>query len=261
MRHQGGENDRDRDVRTDRPASALSVSSGSPWLRHLGFSAPFVVSLVLVLLVAGSFTVRRMVGGGGGGTGSGVGDGAAATGAATRAVPLGRTDVDVDRPIDPGLGAAGTATDELQRRGDIGAGDTLAPAGREGRLGPFVIVRTQQEHRGIPIFAADVVVTTEGERIVKIHGHPAPDIDLATTTPANDYRATLTLAETLLEHPVAPEDGGTLVIMPVDGGGYRLAWLGVMVVDRGLEQVALDAESGVVLHRVPVVRNVSTGET
>ena len=123
------------------------------------------------------------------------------------------------------------------------------------------IVRTQQEHRGIPIFAADVIVTTEGERVVKIHGHPAPDIDLATTTPANDYSATLTLAEASLEHAVAPEDDGTLVIMPVNGGGYRLAWLGVVVIDRGLERVALDAETGNVLYRVPVVRSVSTGET
>lgn len=244
--------------------SQASVPSGaleSRWLRHLGFSAPLVVSLVLVLLVAGSFTVRRMVGGDRGGTGSDVGDGSEETRASTRAVPLGRTDVDLDRPIDPGLGPAGTATDELRRRGDIGAGDTLAPAGREGRLGSFVIVRTQQEHRGIPIFAADVVVTTEGERIVKIHGHPTRDIDLATTTPANDYHATLTLAEASLAHAVVPEDDGMLVIMPVDGGGYRLAWLGVVVVDRGLEQVSLDAETGVVLHRVPVVRNVSAGET
>ena len=261
MRQQDPENDRGRDDRTESPASALPGATGSRWLRHLGFSAPFLVSLVLVLLVAGSFTVRRMVGGDGVGTGGDVGDGAAETGVSTRAVPLGRTDVDVDRPIEPGLGPAGTATDELQRRGDIGAEDTLASAGREGRLGSFVIVRTQQEHRGIPIFAADVVVTTDGERIVKIHGHAAPDIYLATTTPANDYPATLALAEALLEHAVAPEDDGTLVIMPVDGGGYRLAWLGVVVVDRGLEQVALDAETGVVLHRVAVVRNVSTGET
>lgn len=250
MRQPAGENDRDHDGGRDSPVSALSRASGSQWLRHLGFSAPFAVSLVLVLLVTGSSTLRRMVEGDGGGAGT-----------STRAVPLDRTDVDVDRPIDPGRGPAGTATDELQRRGDIGAEDTLAPAGREGRLGSFVIVRAQQEHRGIPVFAADVVVTTEGERIVKIHGHPAPDIDLATTTPANDYSATLTLAEAALDHAVAPEDDGVLVIMPVDGGGYRLAWLGVVVIDRGLEQVALDAETGVVLHRVPLVRNVSTGET
>ena len=244
-----------------RAAPALSGATGSRWLRHLGFSAPLVASLVVVLLVAGSFTVRRMVGGAGRGTGGDGGDGAAETGISTRVVPLGRTDVDVDRPIDIDVGVAGTATDELRRRGNLGAEDALTPAGREGRLGSKVLIRTQQEHRGIPIFAADVIVTTEGERIIKIHGHPAPDIDLATTTPANDYSATLTLAEALLEHAVAPEDDGTLVIMPVSGGGYRLAWLGVVVIDRGLEQVALDAETGNLLYRVPVVRSVSTGET
>lgn len=255
------ENGVGRDDLPRRSAPAPSGSSGSRWLRQLGFSAPLMATLALVLLVAGSFTVTRMVGGDGRRTGGYAGDGAAETGIPTRAVPLGRTDVDVDRPIDVDSGPAGTATDELRRRGDLGAEDALTPAGREGRLGSRVFVRTQQEHRGIPIFAADVIVTTEGERVVKIHGHPAPDIDLATTTPANDYSATLTLAEASLEHAVAPEDDGTLVIMPVNGGGYRLAWLGVVVIDRGLERVALDAETGNVLYRVPVVRSVSTGET
>ena len=170
----------------------------------------------------------------------------------TRPVPLDRIDIDVNRPVEPALGRAGTAADELHRRGRLGDDDTLAQTGPEGRLGSRVLTRTRQEHHGIPVFAAEVVVTTEGERIVQIHGHPAPGIDLATTTPAHDYPAIVTLAETVLSHAIAPDDDGLLVIVPVEDG-FRLAWLGIVVIDRGPEQVAFDAETGEVLHRAPVV--------
>jgi hypothetical protein len=168
-------------------------------------------------------------------------------------VALERTDIEVDRPVDSDLGPAGTAADELRQRGRIGDDDTLAPAGREGQLGSRVLTRTRQEHQDIPIFAADVVVTTEEDRIIQIHGHPAPAVDLRSTTPANDYPATVALTEVVLDRTIATEDDGTLVIMPV-GGGYRLAWLGEVVIDQGPEQVVLDAETGAVLHRVPLIR-------
>ena len=210
-----------------------------------------MASLAVTLLVAGSFTVVRIFWGDGGNDGA----------SRTRTVPLDRTDVDVDRPVDPDLGPTGTATDELRRRGRIGDDDTLTPFEQEGRrLGRHVVIRTQQEHRDIPVFAAEVVVTTEGERLIRIRGHPASDIDLDSTTPVNDYPATVVLAEALLDHAIAPQDEGTLVIMPVDGG-YRLAWLGVVVVDEGPEQVVLAAETGAVLHRVPLIMNAVGRET
>ena len=230
--------------RDGAPHGGPTSSSERRWLRHLAFSAPLVASLVGALLVAGSFALMRWVGG---------------NAVPTRAVPLGRTDIDVDWPIDPVLGRVGTATDELRRQGRIGPEDTLAPSGRERVLGQRVLTRTRQEHRGIPVFAADVVVTTEGDEIIKIHGHPTSDIELDITIPANDYPATVTLAEGLLDQAVVPEDDGELVIVPVEDGGYRLAWLGNVVIDETLEQVALDAETGAVLHRVPVVVNASAG--
>ena len=220
-----------------------SRSAGKRWLRHLGFSAPILASLAAALLVAGSFTVMRWFG---------EDEGA-------RPVPLGRTDIDVDRPVDPALGRIGTVIDELRRRGHLGDDDTLSPSGRERRLRDRVLTRAQQEHQGIPVFAGDVVVTTEGERIVQVHGHPVADIDLDTIVPANDYPATVMLAEALLGQAIAATDDGTLVIMAVDVGGYRLAWLGVVVIDEEPVQVALDAETGAVLHRVPIFQDVLGG--
>ena len=235
--------------RDDKGAAAPSRSRPGRWLRNLGFSAPIVATLAGALLLAGSLTVMRLAD-----------PSRRASGAPPRAVPS-RTDIAVDRPVDPALGRAGTAADELRERGHIGDDDTLAPTGREGRLGSRVLTRTRQEHQGIPIFAAEVVVTSEDERIVQIHGHPASDISLDTVTPANDYPATVDLAEAFLDHAIAPRDDGTLVIVPVDGGGYRLAWLGVVIIDQGPEQVALDAETGAVLHRVPLILNVLGGKT
>ena len=144
----------------------------------------------------------------------------------------------------------------MRERGHIGDEDTLTRdeqrQGRDVELGSRVITRTRQEHQGIPVFHADVVVTTDSERIIKINGHPAPNIELDTTTPANDYPTTVSLAEVLEDHPIVAEDEGTLLIMPVDDG-YRLAWLGQVVIDRGPEEVVFDAETGAVLHREPLI--------
>ena len=177
----------------------------------------------------------------------------------TGAVPLERTDVDVDRVIEPESTGIETAADELRARGQIGDDDVLTPDG-ENVLGDRVFSRARQEHKDIPVFAAEVVVTVEGDRIVRIRGHAAPRIELATTTPGQDYPATVAAAERLLNHDIATDDDdeGTLVIFPV-GGGYRLAWMGVVVIDRGPEQAVFDAETGEVLHRVPVVLDAAPG--
>lgn len=251
MAGQGGGRNRGV-VRRPRP------HPGRRWLRHLGVSAPLAASMAAALLVAGSVAVVRMARedartGAAGNVGAGERE------RRTRVVPLDRRDVDVNRPVDPDLGRAGTAAEELRRRGHIDEDDTLVPTGREGRLGSRVYTRTQQVHQGVPVFAADVVVTTEGDRIVKIHGHPAADVDLVTTA-VNDYSATVILAAALLEHAIEPEDDGTLLIMPVEDGGYRLAWMGVVVIDQGPEQVVFDAETGVVLLRLPAVLNASVDD-
>ncbi len=171
----------------------------------------------------------------------------------TGAVPLERTDVDADRVIDPESTAVETAADELRARGQIGDDDVLTPAG-ENVLGDRVFSRARQQHQDIPVYAAEVVVTVEGDRIVRIRGHAAPRIELATTTPAQDYPTTVAAAAGLLNHDIATDDDdeGTLVIFPV-GGGYRLAWMGVVVIDQGPEEAVFDAETAEVLHRVPVV--------
>ena len=179
-------------------------------------------------------------------------------GSPTNAAALDRIDVDVDRPVTVEGGRIGAAAAELERLGLLGADDTLTPVGRERRLGDLAISRASQEHNGIPVFAAQVVIEAEDRRIVRIAGRAAKDIHLDTTTPAHDYLATVALAERLLDQHLTADGEGALVIFPVDGA-YRLAWLGVVVIDSGFDEVALDAETGRVLHRAPTSAHTLPG--
>lgn len=175
-----------------------------------------------------------------------------------RPLPLERVAIDVDLPVDDSSRIPEIAADELRRHGRIGPDDALVPAGRERMLGTGTLTRTRQEHKGIPVLAADVVVTSSGGRIVDIRGHPAPAVRLEATSPEHDYPATVALAAGRLGREIAAEDEGTLVIFAVDGG-YRLAWLGAVVIDRAREQVVLDAETGDVLLRTPLVVHQAPG--
>ena len=173
-------------------------------------------------------------------------------------LPLESVAIDVDLPVEDSDRIPEVAAGELRRRGRIGPDDALVPAGGERTLGTGTITRTRQEHKGIPVFAADVVVTARGGRIVDIRGHPAPDVRLEAASPEHDYPATVALAAERLDREVAAEDEGTLVIFAVDGG-YRLAWLGAVVIDRAREQVVLDAQTGDVLLRTPLVVHQAPG--
>ena len=176
-----------------------------------------------------------------------------------RPLPLERVALDVDLPVDDSGRIPEIAAGELRRHGRIGPDDALVPAGRERTLGTSTLTRTRQEHKGIPVFAADVVVTSSAGRIVDIRGHPAPAVRLEATSPEHDYPATVALAAERLDREVAAEDEGTLVIFAVDGG-YRLAWLGAVVIDRARVQVVLDAETGDVLLRTPLVVHRAPGD-
>ena len=175
------------------------------------------------------------------------------------------------RPAGPGEDIADAVAEELRQRGQLGADDSLANVGGSPELGETTVLRMRQEHRGIPVFAAEVVVSTLGGRIVRIAGDSTSDIRLDSTVPINDYSRTIALAEILTGLTITPQDDGALVVFPADNGG-RLAWSGPAIVEQGLEpdpvelpeqnpaqsveQVYLDAVNGEVLLRLPLVRQV-----
>lgn len=183
-------------------------------------------------------------------------------------IRLQSSDIALDRPVEPGEDIAEAVEEELRQRERLGAGDSLVEVSGSRELGETTVLRMRQEHRGIPVFAAEVVVSTLGGRIVRVAGDSTPDVRLDPIVPVNDYASTITLAESLTGLAITPQGDGALVVFPVENGG-RLAWSGPAIIEQGLEQdpeevagqnsaqsleqVYLDAANGEVLLRLPLV--------
>ena len=179
---------------------------------------------------------------------------------AVGAVPLSSVSVDLDRVIAPGATVAESTTDELRERGHIGADDAMIPRGHPGRIGSQAKERLAQQHKGVVVIGAEVVVTVSGDRIARIRGELAPDIEVG-PAPANDYPATVSLAAHLSEKKIETrdEDEGTLVIMRIPDKSYRWAWQGHVWIDHVRESVVFDAETGEFLLREPLYRRDGSG--
>ena len=160
--------------------------------------------------------------------------------------------LDIDREIKLGETLLHVAAEELRRRGLIGTGDTLRPKGKPGQLGNSTKTRFQQEHKGVPVFGADLIVTSSGKQMVQIHGRPAPDIDVS-TDPPNDYPTTVAVAERASGEKIVSLDEGSLIIIEVGKEEYRLGWAGLVVIASDRLRVVLDAKTGEILSRLPAV--------
>ena len=186
-------------------------------------------------------------------------------------IRLQSSNIALNLAIEPGEDITEAVAEELRQRGRLGVGDSLANVSGPRELGESTVIRMRQEHRGIPVFAAEVVVSTLEGRIVRVAGDSIPDLRLDSTVPVNDYGSTITLAEMLTGLAITPRDDGALVVFPADNGG-RLAWSGPALVEQGLEQnpeeltgqnlaqslehLHLDSANGEILLRLPLVRQV-----
>ena len=211
------------------------------------------VAAMVLALHAANVAVGQSEGGADGDPGHGEGERVTATQGEVPGVPDGGepeispirlqpSDFVLDLPIEPGEEIAEVVAEELRRRGQLGGDDSLVNAGGPSELGGLTVLRMRQEHRGIPVFAAQVVASTSGERIVRIAGDSTPDIRLDSTVPVNDYASTVALAEMLTNLDIAPQDGGALVVFPAENEG-RLAWSGPAIIEQDQEQdVELDPQ-------------------
>ena len=150
-----------------------------------------------------------------------------------------------DRPISE------VVADELRRQGAIGADDVLESSGGMSELNATGLIRLKQEHKGIPVYAAEIVATVSAERVVAVQGHLAPGIDVR-KAPKRDYAETISLAEQVLAMDIAPQGQGSTVIFRDQSGRARVAWRGLVLIDHAQEQVLFDPDTGRILHRVPV---------
>ena len=172
-------------------------------------------------------------------------------GAADAAILLER--VAVRKVLD--LGRAGSVArvvaDELRNTGRIGTDDVLEPIRKPGELNDSTLVRLNQQYKGISVYAAEVVATVTANRVVAVQGQIASGIEVE-VDPLRSYAETISLATSSLTTDITPLDQGSTVIFRDTSGRDRVAWLGLVMTDRGQEQVIFDPETGQVLLRVPM---------
>jgi len=164
-------------------------------------------------------------------------------------VPHERVNLRPNRQIRHEDSISSAVEDELRRSQMLGADDALRPRTLARQLAGKTQARFQQVHKGVPVFAAEIVVSVDGEKMISILGHTSPEIDVD-PAPTNDYSRTIALARRATQSTIEILNDGSLVILAVEGG-HRVGWLGLVRVDSAEERVILDAETGEILFREP----------
>ena len=133
--------------------------------------------------------------------------------------------------------------------GMVRAGDLVAVSRRDdpehaGR----VHERLQQHHLGVPVFGGEVTRQVERGSTISIFGrlHLAVSIEADPSLAIDAAQAVSIAAERTGGRP--PEDQtAALVVLPLDQGGYRLAWRTRTETEEGRRDCFVDAESAAVL--------------
>ena len=167
------------------------------------------------------------------------------------AVQLDRIAVRLELELGANRSVSEVVAEELRRTGKIGVNDILESSGKVRELNRRGLVRLKQKHKGILVYAAEVVATVSAQRVVAVHGHLAPGVDVE-TAPTRNYAQTISLAERVLAVDIDPQDQGSTVIFRDENGRCHLVWLGLVLIDRAQEQVLFDPDTGEALLRVPV---------
>ncbi len=162
-----------------------------------------------------------------------------------------RVNLRPDLVLEAGESVLNAVERELRKSGRLGAHDALQSRGDSKALGNRENARFQQLHRGVPVFATEIVVTSDGRRVVSILGHTAPAIDID-ATPENSYEETVELTRKAMQSTLQTIGEGSLVILALEDS-HRLGWLGTVSVDGVQQHVILDAETGEILYREPAV--------
>ena len=140
------------------------------------------------------------------------------------------------------LPAALTRIDAMLRSGELDIAFTQEDTMIAGR----VHERLAQFYEGLPVFGAQVVRQMDGRAIVSVTGRLYEDMEMDVNPALSPARA----------NQIAIEAAGaganirgetTLGILPVDGGGYRLAYHMEVRNDWSVREVYVDAISGAVV--------------
>jgi thermolysin len=148
--------------------------------------------------------------------------------------------------VQPGSDAELRAWDaELTRRARSGA-LRLRRVDRDPALPARTVERLEQFHDGVRIWGGEVVRDTENGVPRAIFGQLAPDPSIGVEPSITADGAVAALREGAGTGANALGDP-ELVVLPLDGGEYRLAWTGLVSSDEGVSRLFVDARTGAVL--------------
>jgi thermolysin len=103
--------------------------------------------------------------------------------------------------------------------------------------------RSDQFHRGVRVVGGDVARQIDGGRLRSVYGVVYQGIDLD-TAPEIDVAGARALVEQRTGVRLAPAREPELVVLPLDEGGYALAWSARVRLDDDVRQMFFDAGSG-----------------
>jgi bacillolysin len=134
------------------------------------------------------------------------------------------------------------AVDSLERSGDLRLRQHRADTLKTGRMHD----RLDQYYKGVRVFGGDVARQSESGITISLFGTIYEGIDLDTTPALSADRAREVIEQSggaAMRPGVDPE----LVVLPLDAGGYALAYRARVLSPDGLFMYFVDANSGAVL--------------
>jgi thermolysin len=135
--------------------------------------------------------------------------------------------------------------DAMQRGGELRVERITEDADVAGRTHE----RALQYYKGVRVFGADVTRQLAGGQTVSVFGTLYAGIDLD-VTPAITAEGAAAVLETLTGQALGASKRPVLTILPLDGGGYALAWRARVMTPDALTVYFIDARTGEVLKQL-----------
>ena len=130
----------------------------------------------------------------------------------------------------------------MLRRGELRLRQVLADKLIPGRT----IERTDQMHRGVRVFGADVSRQVAGGQTVSVFGTLYDGIDIDTTAKLEEPEARARI-EARTGQSLGPTREGELVVLPLDTGGFALTWRLRIALPDDIREYFVDAATGAVV--------------
>lgn len=150
---------------------------------------------------------------------------------------------------DAAIRAWDTAVDRMIRTGGLrlrqSRADMLIPGRAHERL--------DQYYNGVRVYGGDVARQTEGGVTLSIFGTVYDDIDID-VSPAQSPDAARAIVQRLSGVELGASRSPDLLILPDEGGGYRLTYRAVAFTADGASEYFIDASTGAVVRRLSALR-------